>query len=294
MTILDDLADYARLRSLHDQETIPYSQMRQTAEALVDGAGCGHFAFEDALRGPGIHFICECKKASPSKGLISPDFPYKQIARDYEEAGADAISCLTEPRWFQGKDSYVTDISQTVSIPILRKDFTVDDYMIYQAKVIGASAVLLICSLLDDRTLTAYRQLAESLGMSALIEAHDADEVKQAVACGGRIIGVNNRDLRTFTVDIANSMRYRDLVPANAVYVSESGIHTSDDIRAVYSAGVNAVLIGESLMRSTNKKGMIAGLRQACEPVADDATRPSRSTTRRSIISRSTVEVEND
>ena len=197
------------------------------------------------------------KKASPSKGLIAPDFPYLKIAREYEAAGASAISCLTEPYYFLGSDRYLQEITSEVKIPVLRKDFTVDEYMIYQARAFGASAVLLICAILDDVQLKSYRELSESMGMDALVEAHDEREVERALRCGAKIVGVNNRDLRTFQVDMANSIRLRKMAPEDVVFVSESGIRTSDDIRRLYENQVDAVLIGETLMRSEDKKAAL-------------------------------------
>ena len=218
--------------------------------------------FEKALQRPGMSFICEVKKASPSKGLIAPDFPYVQIAKEYEAAGAAAISCLTEPYWFLGADRYVEEITEEVRIPVLRKDFTVDDYMILQARALGASAVLLICAILSDTQLKEYRLLAEELGMQALVEAHDEEEVKRALESGAKIIGVNNRDLRTFTVNMENSIRLRNLAPKDKIFVSESGIQTNADIRKLYDNGVDAVLIGETLMRSSDKARMLRELNE--------------------------------
>ena len=232
--------------------------MKKRAEALDANTG---FPFRKALSGDEISFISEVKRASPSKGLIAPDFPYLDIARDYERAGASAISCLTEPFWFKGRDEYLAEISNAVKIPVLRKDFTVDEYMIYQAKTLGASAVLLICSILSKEQLSEYLGIAHSLGLSALVEAHDEDEVRTALSVGAGIIGVNNRDLRTFTVDINNSARLRKLVPPEVLFVSESGIKTAADIEALRSNGTNAVLIGETLMRSPDKKAALDELR---------------------------------
>ena len=234
-----------------------------TNNSNTDGTGtCAKRrpTFYDHLKKTGMSFICEVKKASPSKGLIAPDFPYLEIAKEYEAAGASAISCLTEPFYFQGSDKYLKEIANAVNIPVLRKDFTVDEYMIYQAKAFGASAVLLICAILDDARLKAYRELAESLGLDALVEAHDAEEVTRALKCGAKIIGVNNRDLKTFQVDTGNSIRLRRIAPENVVFVSESGIKTPEDIRNLYEHQVDAVLIGETLMRSTDKKAMLAEL----------------------------------
>lgn len=256
--ILEEIAARTVQRVAEEKNTVPLSEMKKRAEAMDDNTG---FPFKKALSGSEISFICEVKRASPSKGLIAPDFPYLDIARDYEKAGASAISCLTEPFWFKGKDEYLTEISQAVKIPVLRKDFTVDEYMIYQAKTLGASAVLLICSILSKEQLSEYLGIAHSLGLSALVEAHDEEEVRTALAVGAGIIGVNNRDLRTFTVDINNSARLRKLVPPEVLFVSESGIKTAADIEALRSNGTNAVLIGETLMRSPDKKAALDELR---------------------------------
>ena len=205
-------------------------------------------------------YICEVKKASPSKGLIAPEFPYLEIAKEYEAAGASAISCLTEPFYFMGSDTYLREITETVDIPVLRKDFTVDKYMIYQAKAFGAAAVLLICAILNDQELLEYRELAETLGMDALIEAHDEEEVARALKAGAKIVGVNNRDLKTFKVDMNNSIRLRNLAPDNVVFVSESGIKNAGDIAILERNRVGAVLIGETLMRSPDKKAALENL----------------------------------
>lgn len=256
--ILEEIAKRTIERVAEEKAAVPLSEMKKRAEALEANTG---FPFRKALSGDEISFICEVKRASPSKGLIAPDFPYPDIARDYERAGAAAISCLTEPYWFKGKDEYLTEISKAVKIPVLRKDFTVDEYMIYQAKILGASAVLLICSILSREQLSEYLETAHSLGLSALVEAHDEDEVRTALSVGAGIIGVNNRDLRTFTVDISNSARLRKLVPPEVLFVSESGIKTAADIEALRSNGTNAVLIGETLMRSPDKKAALDELR---------------------------------
>lgn len=201
-----------------------------------------------------MSFICECKKASPSKGLIEPDFRYLEIAREYEAAGADCISVLTEPKWFLGSDEYLKEIAKTVSIPCIRKDFTVDEYQIYQAKTLGAAAVLLICSILSEEQLSKYIKICDSLGISALVEIHNEKEAGMAVRAGARIIGVNNRNLKDFTVDTANSRKLRDLIPDDIIFVSESGVKSTDDIRAICEIGVDAVLIGETLMRADDKR----------------------------------------
>ena len=256
--ILEEIAARTVQRVAEEKAAVPLSEMKKRAEALDANTG---FPFRKALSGDEISFICEVKRASPSKGLIAPDFPYLDIAKDYERAGASAISCLTEPFWFKGRDEYLAEISNAVTIPVLRKDFTVDEYMIYQAKTLGASAVLLICSILSKEQLSEYLGIAHSLGLSALVEAHDEDEVRTALSVGAGIIGVNNRDLRTFTVDINNSARLRKLVLPEILFVSESGIKTAADIEALRSNGTNAVLIGETLMRRPDKKAALDELR---------------------------------
>jgi len=219
------------------------------------------FHFEKALRAKDMAFICEVKKASPSKGILDDHFPYLEIAVDYEEAGADAISVLTEPDWFLGSDEYLKEIRKVVDVPILRKDFTVDSYHIYEAKILGADAILLICALLDVVKLKEYIEIAHELGLSALVEVHTEKEVKDALEAGARIIGVNNRDLKTFEVDIAISLRLRDLVPEDILFISESGIRTPGDIAKLKENNVNGVLIGETLMKSKDKKQRLAELR---------------------------------
>ena len=256
MTILDELANYARERVALAKQEFPERELEHMAFSLPRGK----FEFEQALQKPGISFICECKKASPSKGLIAPDFPYLEIAREYEAAGADCISVLTEPKWFLGNNNYLKEVAGTVKIPCLRKDFTVDEYMIFQAAAYGAAAVLLICAILDDPRLKAFLELAGELGLDALVEAHDEWEVDRALNLGAKIVGVNNRNLHDFTVDMKNSIRLRNMAPADTVFVSESGIKTAEDIRILYENKVDAVLIGETLMRSPDKKAALAAL----------------------------------
>ena len=257
--ILDEIAAKTIERIEEQKRKIPLQTVRRQALALPSETG---FPFRRSLSEVnGIHFICEVKKASPSKGLIAKEFPYLEIAKDYEAAGASAISCLTEPYYFQGSDRYLEEIAKAVQIPVLRKDFTVDEYMIYEAKVLGASAVLLICSILEESQLKDYLELAHSLGLSALVEAHDEAEIEMSLRAKAGIIGVNNRDLKTFTVDIQNSIRLRKLVPPEIVFVSESGMKTPEDIAALRENGTNAVLIGETLMRSPDKKAMLDTLR---------------------------------
>lgn len=259
MTILDQLADHARERTAQAKQKIPLDVIRQQALSMPKGS----FAFESALKQPGISFICECKKASPSKGLIAPHFPHLKIAREYEAAGADCISVLTEPKWFLGRDEYLKEIADAVSIPCLRKDFTVDEYMVYEAKVLGASAVLLICSILSETQIREYLSLCDTLGLSALVEAHEEQEVQMALRAGARIIGVNNRNLKDFSVDTGNSRRLRMLIPKDVLFVSESGVKDADDVARLREIGADAVLIGETLMRSVDKKAKLDELRGA-------------------------------
>lgn len=257
-TILETIADYTRTRVQRDKAKLDLDQLRDLAKAQgpIDGS-----AFEGVLKKPKMSFICEVKRASPSKGMISEDFPYLEIARDYEEAGADAISCLTEPKWFLGSDDIFENIRASVAIPMLRKDSVVDEYQIYQARLLGASAILLICSILDNKTIPKYLDLANRLGLAALVEAHDKDEVKGAISAGARIIGVNNRNLKDFSVDTSNSIRLRQLVPEDIVFVAESGIKSRENVRLLETEGVDAILIGETLMRAENKKRALASLR---------------------------------
>ncbi len=258
MTILDTLADHARARTERNKGRVSFDKMKKQALSMNADTG---YPFEKAVGAPGISFICEVKKASPSKGLIAAEFPYLAIAREYEAAGAAAISCLTEPDFFLGSDEYLREIAAAVKIPVLRKDFTVDPYMIYEAKVLGASAVLLICAILSDSELLEYGKIARALGLSALVEAHDEREVERALRVEHGIIGVNNRDLKTFTVDCGNSVRLRKLVPKDRLFVSESGIRTASDIAVLRQNGTDAVLIGETLMRNPDKAAALRELR---------------------------------
>lgn len=257
MIILDEIATFAKLRVSFAQMTISAEDIKARALELPRG----NFDFETALKSGDIAFICECKKASPSKGLIASDFPYLQIAKEYERAGANAISVLTEPKWFLGSDDFLAEVASAVSIPCLRKDFTVDDYMIYEAKLLGASAVLLICSILSKQQIADYIELCDALGMSALVEAHDDEEVRVALEAGARIIGVNNRNLKDFTVDTENSKRLRELVPTDVLFVAESGIKTAEDVAAMRNVGADAVLVGESLMTAEDKAAKLLELR---------------------------------
>lgn len=256
-TILDQLADHARERVEDAKRRQSLTEIRQRALDMPKG----NFAFEEALRKPDIAFICECKKASPSKGLIAPEFPYLSIAREYEAAGADAVSVLTEPKWFLGSGKYLKEIAEAVSIPCLRKDFTVDEYMIYEAKLLGASAVLLICSILSEEQIKEYIGICDGLGLSALVEAHDGEEVETALRAGSRMIGVNNRNLKDSSVDTENSRRLRQMIPPEVLFVSESGVDCAEDVSRLRGIGADAVLIGETLMRAADKKAKLRELK---------------------------------
>ena len=255
--ILDKIIEATKIRVAQEKQVESPEAVKAAALALPSDTG---FPFEAALRQQDFNFICEVKKASPSKGIIAEHFPYLDIAKEYEVAGAAAISVLTEPDFFKGDKKYLQEIASTVKIPVLRKDFIIDEYQIYQAKVWGASAILLICACLDVSTLTKFRELADSLGLSSLVEAHDEKEVQMAIDCGARIIGVNNRNLKDFTVDVQNSVRLRNLVQDDVIFVSESGLETPEDIQVLRDNNIGVALMGETFMRSPNKVEKLAYL----------------------------------
>ena len=255
--ILDTIVEATKIRVAQEKQMESPEAVKAAALALPSDTG---FPFEAALRQQDFNFICEVKKASPSKGIIAEHFPYLDIAKEYEVAGAAAISVLTEPDFFKGDKKYLQEIASTVKIPVLRKDFIIDEYQIYQAKVWGASAILLICACLDVPTLTKFRELADSLGLSSLVEAHDEKEVQMAIDCGARIIGVNNRNLKDFTVDVQNSVRLRNLVQDDVIFVSESGLETPEDIQVLRDNNIGVALMGETFMRSPNKVEKLAYL----------------------------------
>ena len=258
MNILEQLAAHAKQRVAEKMKNKSLEEIKKEACNMPRG----DFEFEKALRKNDIAFICECKKASPSKGVIAESFDYLQIAKDYEKAGADCISVLTEPKWFLGSDDYLKEIANTINIPCIRKDFTVDEYMIYEAKLLGAKAVLLICAILNQSQIKHYIDICDELGISALVEAHDEAEIKMAVKAGARIIGVNNRNLKDFSVDTANSKRLRQMIPGDIIFVSESGISSNEDIKELRDAKVDAVLIGETLMKADDKTAKLKELRR--------------------------------
>lgn len=257
-SFLDRIVEDTGRRVMFQRTVRPFAEVKM--DCMVTPRRTG-YPFSRALEAEGMSFICEVKKASPSKGTIAEDFPYLEIARDYESAGASAISVLTEPTFFKGRDEYLEAISNTVDAPVLKKDFIIDEYQIYSGRACGASAVLLIAAVLDDRRLAGFRELAENLGMSALVEVHNEEEAERAVSSGASIIGVNNRDLRTFETDISTSVRLSDRLPDDVIRVSESGIRTAEDVKTLGEAGFDAVLVGETLMRSPDRAEALRGLR---------------------------------
>ncbi len=259
MNILDTIAEYSMLRAQTDRKAIPLDRLKENI-AVQNGKNRG---FMEALKKQGLSFICEIKKASPSKGIISEDFPYLDIAGEYENAGADCVSCLTEPKWFRGSDLIFRQVRDKIKTPMIRKDFIVDEYQIYQAKCMGADAILLICAILDDERLSSFFKLACELELDVLVEAHDEEEIKRALNIGARIIGVNNRNLKDFSVDFSNAVNLRKLIPSDCVYVAESGVKTIEDIKKVKEIGADAVLIGEAFMRSDDKKTLLRKMREA-------------------------------
>ena len=257
--ILDELAAYASVRVAEAKKKISADEIEQKARSLPKG----DFRFEKALQKKDMSFICEVKRASPSKGLIAEHFPYVDIAREYEQAGADCVSVLTEPKWFLGSDEIFKEIRAAINLPMIRKDFTVDAYQIYEAKCMGADAVLLICALLPTETIREYLKICDDLGLTALVETHDEKEIQSALQAGARVIGVNNRNLKNFTVDFSNAANLREQIPTNVTFVAESGVKDPADVGALAEIGADAVLVGEALMRAENKTERLAEFQQA-------------------------------
>ncbi len=263
MTILDEIAAHTRLRVEHDKS---HTSFKELQERCAPFSGIKHGCrFESVLKAPGLSFICEIKQASPSRGMIVDEFPYQEIAQEYEQAGAEAISCLTEPHWFKGSDDIFANVRATVDTPLLRKDFVIDAYQIYQAKLMGADAVLLICTLLDTTTLKQFLDLCEELGISALVETHDEAEVDCAVSLGARVIGVNNRNLKDFSVDLTTSERLCTLIPEHHIVVAESGISQPSDVAHLGAVGFDAVLVGEMMMKASDRAATLRALRRCAQ-----------------------------
>lgn len=259
--ILDDIIAKQKTRIENEKKEKKEKNIETLKQEVLPLPSSKNFFFENSLKSKDFAFICEIKKASPSKGVIVEDFPYMDIAQEYEKAGASAISVLTEPHFFKGNDKYLKDVADIVNIPVLRKDFIIDEYQIYQAKLIGADAVLLICAVLDESTLKNFINIATSLKLSCLVETHNEEEIKKALNCNAKIIGINNRDLKTFTVDINTSLKLRKFIPENKILISESGIKTAQDIKMLKDVGFNGALIGESMMLSKDKKQFLSELR---------------------------------
>ena len=259
--ILDDIIAKQKTRIENEKKEKKEKNIETLKQEVLPLPSSKNFFFENSLKSKDFAFICEIKKASPSKGVIVEDFPYMDIAQEYEKAGASAISVLTEPNFFKGNDKYLKDVADIVNIPVLRKDFIIDEYQIYQAKLIGADAVLLICAVLDESTLKNFINIATSLKLSCLVETHNEEEIKKALNCNAKIIGINNRDLKTFTVDINTSLKLRKFIPENKILISESGIKTAQDIKMLKDVGFNGALIGESMMLSKDKKQFLSELR---------------------------------
>jgi len=263
--ILGKIASSTALRVEKAKEVLSLEHARTQALALAEADIASNrekapLPFEQALCAPGLSFICEVKKASPSKGVIAENFLWLEIAKEYEEGGAHAISVLTEPEFFLGSDRYLREISATVKIPTLRKDFIIDPYQLYEAKLLGAKAVLLICALLEPQTLSSFIALAGELALDCLVEIHSEAEAEEALSSGSRIIGINNRDLTTFNVDTGLASRLCKLIPSGVLTVAESGVKSAEDVRELKDTGVDAVLIGESLMRAVNRKQLLKEL----------------------------------
>lgn len=256
--ILEQIAAHTKRRVEEQNKKKPLNQVIKEANNLECNTG---FPFEIAIKKEEISFICEIKKASPSKGIIDESFQYLEIAKEYEAIGASAISVITEPYWFKGNDECLKEIGKIVNIPLLRKDFTIDEYQIYESKILGASAVLLICSLLDTETLKKYIKLADNLGISCLVETHSKKEIESAILAGSRIIGINNRNLKTFEENIGKSIELRSNIPKDIIFVSESGIRNRHDIETLVGIDTDAVLIGETFMKSENRKAMMKMLK---------------------------------
>jgi indole-3-glycerol phosphate synthase len=246
--ILDTIVAHKQEEIQRQKNLLPLSALRQTLRNSSSTRD-----FKAVISTPGqINLIAEVKKASPSKGIIREDFDPITIAQIYQSSGAAAISVLTDERFFQGHLSYLTTIRKTTSIPLLRKDFIIDEYQIYQARAAGADAILLITAILELRTMQTFLNIAHSLHLDCLVEVHTESELKKVLDTDAQIIGINNRDLKTFQTSLDTTARLRRLIPKDKVIVSESGIHSREDVRRLREDDINAILVGESLMRSAD------------------------------------------
>ena len=252
--ILDDLVTATKKRMAAEKRIYSLEELKQQSQKAPMK---NPQLIVDKLLEPKLTFIAEIKKASPSKGVIVQDFPYLEIAQEYQANKIDMISVLTEPDYFQGNLKYLQQITQEVDLPVLRKDFTIDSYMIYQAKIAQASLILLIVAILSDGQLKDYLKLAKELGLAAIVEVHDETELKRALRAKSKIIGINNRNLKDFSVNFNNSLKLKKLIPADIPVIAESGIKTKTDIKLLKKAGINGVLIGETFMKAKNKAEII-------------------------------------
>ncbi|MCM1022983.1 MAG: indole-3-glycerol phosphate synthase TrpC [Prevotella sp.] len=255
--ILDDITEKRREQLSREIAAVPLTEVRDIAEkAAKQPTGRSFKAALKSLPRPAV--IAEVKKASPSKGIISEDFRPAEQAAAYQKAGAAAVSCLTEEYYFKGSAEYFKAVRKTVGIPMIRKDFIIDPYQIYEAKAMGADAVLLIAAILSEEQLKEYRLIAEELGMDVLAESHDERELEAVIAAGCTVFGINNRNLKTFETSLENTRRLAKLVPEGGILVSESGISTAEDMKLLADLGADAVLIGETLMRSGSMAASLA------------------------------------
>lgn len=257
--ILDEIVEKRKIQLEREKATADFETVKKAAERL--GRQC--ISFKNALAKPDrLSVISEVKKASPSKGLIQPDFAPVKIAKEYESCGANAVSCLTEEHYFQGSSEYFKAIRQAIGLPMIRKDFIIDEYQIYEARLMGADAILLIAAVLDDEKLKRFGDTARSLGLDILAETHDESELERVLALDFDIIGINNRNLKTFEVTLETTAKLAGMIPEGKVIVSESGIRDNADMKTVRSYGADAVLIGETLMRSGNIGATLTALRE--------------------------------
>jgi indole-3-glycerol phosphate synthase len=261
--ILDDIVAHKRAELAADQRARPLPEIKAQIADAPKPRG-----FANALKAAGLSVIAEVKRKSPAKGVLNATVDPAVQARQYEQAGARAVSVLTDKKFFDGSNADLEAVRSSVRLPLLRKDFTIDEYHVYEARAIGADAILLIVRALDQPQLTGYQALAWDLGMDVLVEVHNEEEVERAVKAGARIIGINNRDLGTMTVDVAATPRLRPLVPRGVTLVSESGIRSPEDVRTVTAAGIDAILVGEALMSAGDPGATLRSFLEAAVGVA--------------------------
>ena len=256
--ILDDIVIYKRKLVEEEKLITPINSIL----SYLDTCAVPRDFAKHLKRNDGLSIIAEVKKASPSKGIIRKDFDPLLIAEIYQANNADAISVLTEDKYFYGKNSYLTEIKSITSIPILRKDFIIDPYQIYQSRIIGADAILLIASILTKRELKSFIKTAHEIGLQCLVEVHNKEQLEDALSINAEIIGINNRNLKTFETSVTVTESLAPYVPYDRVLISESGIKNVTDMQLLKSLGVDGVLIGEAFMRSNSIKEMLEELRR--------------------------------